>query len=174
MSVAMRMDVDMSGWEDPLRRAAERVRDFRPAHRAIGELLLGEVGENFRNEGYPPGSWPDLSEVALLARARGRGGMRKILKGGVGGRGRQLTAEAQRAIEGAKPLVWSGRLLRSMTHHAGAAYVDVGTNLVQAARLFFGWDGPGPKTPARNPFNFSPAVMESAKRHYVEFLRGLL
>ncbi|HLY95198.1 MAG TPA: hypothetical protein VKP14_10150 [Gaiellaceae bacterium] len=172
MSVTLRKQIDTSRWEAPLRDAARRAGDLTPVHRQIGELLTNVVHRNFDSNGN--GRWPDLSVSTLIARARGRTGTAKVFKQARKGvESRALTKHAQTIIEGAKALIWSGRLYRSITYLADRAFVEVGSNLKQAARLFFG-SGPGvrPATPARNPFELLPGDEQTIMELYRIYLTG--
>lgn len=182
MSAALRYTVDVSGWAQPMREAASRAEDLTPAHRVIGELVLDRTTTNFANEAGPDGPWPALSIATLIQRARGRSGRAQVFADKVIERpskqgtkslgGRALTKRAQNVIEGAKELVFSGRLLRSLHSLATATYAEVGSNLVYAARQFFGWTETQPHTPARNPFHLTDADESSILRIYTDYLFG--
>ena len=72
----------------------------------------------------------------------------------------------------AKPLIFTGRLLRSMTYVAEREYVDVGTRLAYARRLFFGWTRTQPNTPARNPFLLAPGDQSEIVGIYQRHILG--
>jgi phage gpG-like protein len=187
--VTMRHTVDFSTWSTPLEEAARAAGDLTPANKQVGELLINIVDRNFATEGGPE-KWPELSVETLIARAAGRSGTGQVFHDRViGGAermgplgrdaarvraagGRDLTARAQKVLDhGAKPLIWSGRLLRSITYRAAELFVDVGSNLVQAARLFFGSrTGVTPVTPARNPFGLTGQDKDDIHRIYVRHL----
>ncbi len=169
MGVTLRHEFDTSLWSSKLEEAARGAADPMGggAGEQIGELGLNVVHRTFDNEGGAR-RWPELSDATLIARARGRNGRGKVfrdssdaraasgghgLKGNIASGAVPVTARAAKIIEGAKPLIWSGRLLRSTAYAVGQAFVDIGSNLVQAARLWFGYKD---ITPARNPFDFTP------------------
>jgi phage gpG-like protein len=162
MAVSLRHSLE-ENWERSFKEAARHIDNPMPAHKIVGEIALGRVEENFKTQSNPTERWPDLSDATLLARARGRSGRGKVeyKRRRAGDGGRAVTPRAASLILSAKALIWSGRLLRSMTWQAARDYVDIGTNLVQAARLFFGSRaGVKPVTPSRNPL----ALAESDKR----------
>jgi phage gpG-like protein len=189
MSVFLRHTFDSSRWDEGLREAMRRASDLSPVHRQIGDAAVGWARRNFDTQGINH-DWAPLSPATLIQRAKGRSGKVEIYERHVGrdGQGRYvkgsrggLTDRAKETMAGAKPLIWSGRLLRSMTYLAGAKWVDVGSNLVQAARLFFGaasgaptyWNGRQTKpTPARNPFGLTPSDEAEVWRMYVDWLWG--
>ncbi len=192
--VTLRHSFDAAKWEGALQLGAYRARDLRPVHEPIGAFLVGVVQRNI-DRGGARGDWPDLSEATLLARARGRSGRGQVFKRAqlvedmkaieaasdfdsrsqfkrrLGARA--LTKRAATLIEGAKALIFSGRLLRSITYLAEATYVDVGSNLVYAARQFFG-SAPGvkPVTPARNPFELLDEDEAEILRMYLDYFQG--
>lgn len=192
MSVTLHHTIDMAGWTGPMREAAARARDLTPVHREIGELLLERVTSNFEAEGGTE-KWPPLSVATLLQRARGRSGHAQVFTdrvheiesqgwrmGPLGrnaarvrdafGAGRGLLKRAQQLLEGAKPLIWSGRLLRSITYDATTTFVDVGSNLVYAARQFFG--ARNGTTPARSPFGLTDHDETWIAERYREHIVG--
>jgi phage gpG-like protein/phage gp36-like protein len=176
MAVAFRHSLE-ENWERSFAQVARRADNPMPAHRIVGEMLLGVVQDNFEAQGGPGERWPDLSDSTLLARARGRSGRGRVeykRRRAADGE-RAVTPRAAAAILGAKALIWTGRLLRSETWQAARTYVDVGSNLVQAARLFFGSrEGVKPVTPARNPFHLTDEVRQSIRETYARWFFGPL
>lgn len=171
MAVSFRHSLE-ENWSKAFKEAARHVDDPMPAHRIVGEKLLYRVQENFDGQANPSERWPELSEATLLARARGRSGRgrvtykrRRAADGGLA-----VTPRAAKLILGAKALIWSGRLLRSMTWQAAREFLDVGTNMVQAARLFFGSRaGVRPVTPARNPLVISEQDRAEVRATYASW-----
>lgn len=145
-------------WLDPIREVRRRLNNDTPAWRQVGEIALNRVKSNFlESRGAEP--WADLAPSTLLNRARGVSGKgqvykKSILKTDTGKRlkTRQLTKKASALIEDAKPLIWTGRLLRSMAVRIAEGSAEVYSGLVQANRLFHGWTETKPHTPARSPF----------------------
>jgi hypothetical protein len=174
--------IELDGWLRPLAAAAGRLRDMTPAYREVGEIMLNRVRSNFlESRGQAP--WEELAPSTLLARARGVSGKGRVFKSGksVGPASRSehrllehaesatdhfrrtqlghdvsrtLTKGARARVENAKPLIWTGRLLRANYLRVSSTFAEVYNSLVQAKRLFYGWKGAGPQTPSRNPYFF--------------------
>jgi phage gp36-like protein/phage gpG-like protein len=188
MSVLLRHTFDSSRWDEGLREAMRRASDLSPVHRQIGDAAVGWTRRNFDTQGINH-DWAPLSPATLIQRAKGerqgrdlRAARRPRRAGPVRqGLARRPDGSREGNDGGREAAVWSGRLLRSMTYLAGAKWVDVGSNLVQAARLFFGsasgvptyWNGRQTKpTPARNPFGLTPSDEAEVWRMYVDWLWG--
>ncbi len=169
MAVSLAYSIDMSGWTEPMRRMAAKARDLSDAHREIGELVLRRVRENFQSSGGHE-KWAPLAESTLIARARGRTGGGKVYDRRY--KKKTLTKRAMTIMANAKPLIFTARLLRSMTYVAVRDYVDIGTRIAYARRLFFGWNGHGPKTPARNPFGLAPGDQGQILAIYQRHIMG--
>lgn len=158
-----------------------RLRDPTPMFRQIGEVMINRVRSNFLESRGADGPFAELAPSTLLNRARGVGGRGRVFKGrasvGPASRAehrllqhtesatdhyrrtqlghdvkRSLTKTARKNVESAKPLIWTGRLLRANYLRITSAYAEVYNGLKQAKRLFFGWTGAGPQTPSRNPY----------------------
>lgn len=175
MAVFLRYDLDTSSWERQLGAAAARATSLLPANRRAGEVILKAVTRNFATGGAHH-DWKPLAASTLLNRARGRGGGGQVWKKRRSAAGeRVMTAHASRLVADARPLVWSGKLLRSNTTQAAEDHVDVGTNHPGGARLYFG-SAPGvrPVTPARNPLELLPPDEQEIERTYIEFWREVL
>jgi phage gpG-like protein len=176
MAVSMRHSLE-ENWERSFAQVARRADDPMPAHKIAGEMLIGVVQDNFDAQGGPGERWPELSDATLLARARGRSGHGRVeyKRKRAGDGARAVTPRAASIILTAKALIWSGRLLRSITWQGSRSFIDVGSNMVQAARLFFGSrEGVTPKTPARNPFSLSEAVRQDIRETYARWFFGPL
>jgi hypothetical protein len=119
MAVSLRHSLE-ENWERSFKEAARHIDNPMPAHKIVGEIALGRVQENFKTQSNPTERWPDLSDATLLARARGRSGRGKVeyKRRRAGDGGRAVTPRAASLILSAKALIWSGRLLRSMTWQA--------------------------------------------------------
>jgi hypothetical protein len=182
--VALKHQLDLMAWLNPIREVGRRITNDTPAWREIGEVALNRVRSNFlESRGAEP--WAELAPSTLLNRARGVSGRGQVFKRGASigpasreehrllertesasghfartqlGRDikRSLTSRARKAVEGAKPLIWTGRLLRSNYVRVGQGFAEVYNPLVQAKRLFFGWTESKPNTPARNPYYLRP------------------
>ena len=136
--------VDMDGWTRAMSGVQRRARDLTPVHEQIGDMLIDEVRDNFETSGGAE-AWADLAPATLTPLRR---------------------------LYGTRPLIKTRALLKSITKDARDAWVDVGSSMKQARRLFFGWDGSGPRTPARSPFKFRDGVMDSIANMYLRFLYG--
>jgi phage gpG-like protein len=109
-----------------------KARNLRPAFTEIGGMMLTGTQHRFEDQRDPDGkAWAPLSFPTLLGRA-GRG--RKIAERGKvkGVEYVKLTARAERRVDGAKALLDSGRLFKSVTFRADGQSVEVGSNLVYA------------------------------------------
>lgn len=176
--------MDLMQWLDPIREVNRRINNDTPAWRQVGEIALNRVKQNFLDSrGAEP--FAELAPSTLLARARGVKGTGQVFKRGKSqgpatrneqrlldhtesatdhfartqlGHNikRALTARARKAVENAKPLIWTGRLLRANYVRVGPGFAEVYNGLVQAKRLFFGWTATKPNTPARNPYFLHP------------------
>jgi phage virion morphogenesis protein len=104
--------------------------DFTAIHREIGEAVLADTLQAFRESKSPEGqTWPTLSERTILARLRG--GRRRTTR-----RSKATTVEAR--VLGMRPLIASGRLRKSLTMNASATQAEIGTNLIYGAIHQFG------------------------------------
>jgi len=111
-------------------RMKRKSSDMTPALKAAGVYMLGSIEKNFRAQGRPT-KWTGLSKATLARRRRGRGkGSPQIL-------------------------IDKARLKNSMTTRETSDTLQIGTNVVYAARHHFGYPGGTgrgrSKTPAR-PF----------------------
>lgn len=155
----LRLEANFDSWKRAIASAQENARALTPARRAAGEVLLDRVRANFTESGGPI-DWEPLAPSTLLSRGRGASG-----KGVRGSKG------FAKRIADAKPLIFTGKLFRSLAYALDVdGSIVVGSPLIQAARLFFGWDGPGPKTPARNPFHLRPRDLEKIARGFISHI----
>jgi hypothetical protein len=160
--------IDTSQWGEALAGAARRVGNMTPAHREIGRLLVDMSRQNIETGGGNE-KWAPLALSTLINRARnpsGRAGRtpRKVFtKKGF------FRAAADRAIMAARPLIWSGGLLRSMRFDAQRDYVDVGTPMVKGWGLFY---SKRPKLPARYPYRFRVGDEERISDIYLKRIWG--
>ncbi len=161
--------IDMAPWVEAMAGAGQRVANMRPAHRAIGELLEDMTRQNIQaGGGNEP--WPPLALSTLINRARDPSGRGKVSRGVFTKKG-TFKAAADRAIMGAKPLIWSGKLLRSIRYDAQNEYCDVGTPMIKGRTLFFGGKGwHGSRVPARYPFRFRVGDVERISAIYVNHI----
>jgi phage gpG-like protein len=155
---ALDFEIDISGWENAFKGARRRLGNLNPAHRAIGPILVEMTRQNFDTSGGNGPTWPSLAESTLIARAENPSGKADISAAGGGAyrvfnKSGKVSKVAARVMAAAKPLIWSKKLYRSIRFVIGSDYVDVGTDIMYARRLFFGWNG-HPRTPARFPFRF--------------------
>lgn len=142
----LRMEADFSSWKRAFQGGREALQFMTPAQTEVGEILLDRVRSNFTESRGPDGPWAPLAPSTLERRGAGVTG--KGVRGSKGWRQR---------ISDAKPLIFTGDLFRSLRYAIDVdGSVVVGSALKQAARLFFGWTGAGPQTPARNPFGLRP------------------
>lgn len=123
----------IEGFEKLLRRVKKLSTDTRRTERpmrAAGVLMLGSIEKNFRAQGRPE-KWTPLSDATLGRRRKGRG------------RGK------------AQILIDTARLKNSHSMRLTSEGVEIGTNVIYAARQHFGYEGGAgrghSKTPAR-PF----------------------
>jgi len=110
-----------------LHRLAAALGDTTPANRIIGEYVRGSVLKNFEAQGRPE-PWTPLADATLWGRVRGK----KFTKRG------GLTKNAERRISGARILMRTGRLRKSIGYLAGKDKVTIGTNLIYSAIQQFG------------------------------------
>lgn len=128
---------DIVGIDGLFRRLTELATDIRQVQRpleAAGAVMLGSIEENFQQQGRPQ-KWTPLSARTLAGRRQGRNKKRSP-----------------------QILIDRARLKNSMAMKVNVgsdSYVEVGTNVVYAARHHFGYAGGTgrgrSKTPAR-PF----------------------
>lgn len=133
----VRIHLDARKLSSALEEAARRCVRMRPAWQEIGELVHRSVMRNFEAGGRPK-HWPALKASTIMARAGGK--HRVYTKRG------KLSAHGRKHAFGQKPLIATGRLMRSITYRATNAFAEVGTNLVYAATHQFG-RGPIPARP---------------------------
>lgn len=105
------VQVDDRQVQAALARLAARVRDLEPVFASMGQVVVTRADLSFRGEQSPAGdAWAALSAVTLRRR---RGSTAQILSD-------------------------TGRLANSITAHASAQAVRVGTNVAYAAVQQFG------------------------------------
>lgn len=122
----------IQGLEKVIKRVHKLATDTRRPERAlktIGTYMLGSIEKNFKAGGRPD-KWTELSEATIAGRRNKKKSSIKIL-------------------------VDTARLKNSMNFHVTSEGVEIGTNVVYAARQHFGYEGGAgrghSKTPAR-PF----------------------
>lgn len=168
------MSIDLSAWTGSLARSRNRMGNLTPAHNQIGRLLVEMTRQNFDTSGGNGPSWPSLAESTLIARARNPSGKDDISAAGGGAhrvfnKSGKVSKVAARVMAAAKPLIWSKRLYNSIRAVATTDWVEVGSDLIQSRRLFFGWSG-SPSTPARYPFRFRVGDAAAIARIYVSHI----
>ena len=137
-------------------------------HRPIEfDAIVDMVRENFDSSGGRE-QWKPLAVSTLLARARNPDGKqgkapRRILK-----KDGRINKAAARTISGAKPLLWSKALYRSIRFVPTSDYVDVGTPMIKGRTLFFGHS----PVPARSPFVFRDGDADKIGRIYARHFWG--
>jgi phage virion morphogenesis protein len=89
----------------------ERLQNFSPMLRIVGNVMRGSFERTFRDQGSPAGSWAPLAASTL--------------KRGKGGSGRKI-------------LIQSGRLKNSITYQEDGNTLRMGSNLVYSAIHQFG------------------------------------
>jgi hypothetical protein len=167
--------IDLSAWTRSLSSARSRIGNMAPANREVGKLLVDMVRQNFDTQGGNGPTWPSLAPSTLIARAMNPSGKDDISAAGGGAhkvfnRNGKVSKSAARVMASAKPLIWSRALYRSIQFVATADYVDVGSPLLHSRRLFFGWTGAGPQTPARFPFRFRVGDKEKISRIFISHI----
>jgi len=105
--------------------------DFRPAFEATGSHMVESIHQTFEQQGRPQ-RWVPLAATTLYQRAGGTVG--RVFRQRGGG----LKKRAEKKILGAKILMRTGRLLRSITYRATSDEAEVGTKLPYAAIHHFG------------------------------------
>ena len=161
-----------------LERAIRRGHDFTPALEEIGEQMVASITTNFLVGGRPE-KWPPLSLATLFARV---GGVKRAFKAKFHKRREYsvdgLKERARSVMTAAKPLIDTGRLMKSITYKLrGRHGVAVGTNVVYGAIHQFGGKagrGHSVTIPAR-PFlvvqdEDLQEIGEILKRHIAEAL----
>ena len=124
--LTMQVGVDDVELKRRIRRALRKLHDLTPAFEQAGEHMVSSITQTFHEQGRPQ-RWQPLSAVTLFNRAGGTVGKVFTKKGG-------LKKGAERKILGAKILMNSGRLLRSIHRgmRAGQDYAVVSTNVIYA------------------------------------------
>lgn len=120
MAKGFHISIDAPAWKKA-DGALERLRRLRltPLHEEIGEYMVGETADRFRESKDPEGQdWPKLKKPR---RRRGR-------------------SKRERRI---KLLIVTGHLRKSVNARANESRVEVGSNLIYAARHNFGFEKGG-------------------------------
>jgi len=142
--VSLEIKVEDEEVRQALLRAMKKLGDLSPLMKDFGERMKRSVVQNFIQGGRPE-KWKPLKTSTLVSWAMRK---RSLWGGGT------LTRYGARAISGRKPLIDTGRLMKSITYRAGKDEVRIGTNVIYAAiHQFGGKAGRGRKVkiPAR-PF----------------------
>lgn len=121
---------DIKEAEEFLGKLLASMKDMTPAYKNIGEHMKGSILETFQ-EGGRPEKWPELSQATIISRMGGSSGKIFTKRG-------TFRASAAKKFGAIKPLVKTGRLLRSIKWKAGKDYVVIGTNVIYAAIQQFG------------------------------------
>ena len=138
----LRFEADLSSWTRAFQQTRDALHYLTPAQEEVGEILLNRVRANITESRGVDGPFEPLAPSTLEARGRG-----------VSGKGVRGSKGWAKRVADAKPLIFTGALFRSLTYALDVdGSIIVGSPLRQARRLFFGWTGAGPQTPARNPF----------------------
>jgi len=126
------VEINDAQFKRRVRKALRKSVDMEPAFEEVGEYMVSSITQTFHEQGRPQ-RWQPLSPVTLYNRAGGRVGKVFKKRGG-------LKKTAERKILGAKILMVTGRLLRSIHRGSrhGRDYAEVGTNVAYAAIHHFG------------------------------------
>jgi phage gpG-like protein len=149
-----------------LRGIARRLENMAPILRVVAADVRTKIDDSFNTVATPEGTpWDDLSEAALMGRARrARGFTTNRLIGPLPEGQRRRTAKrwtrrvaerVQNAVFNAKPLNDTARLRRSITTRVDARSMAFGTNVVYAAKQNFG--------DASNTFGGHPAPVPARR-----------
>ncbi|NUN13490.1 MAG: phage virion morphogenesis protein [Myxococcales bacterium] len=151
--------IDLSGaWKQAERKLAKLAfLDLQELHEELGEYMIAETRRRFR-EGIEPGGakWPKLKSAGIKRGADGR------------------FVEGSGKKNNRKPLLKTGRLRNSVTYRATSDKVEVGTNVVYAARHNFGYrKGKRVLTPRRQYLGVNERNVREMKEIIMERLKGL-
>lgn len=133
-----------------LREVAARLANMTPILEVVAADVRTIIDDRFENLNTPSGQpWAELSEAALMARARRvrgytynntigplrEGERRRTARRWT----RRIATRVATAVFNAKPLQDTGRLRASITTEVGATSIAFGTNVVYAAAQNFGY-----------------------------------
>ena len=164
MSVSIK--IDHSQIDQISKQIVRSLSTMRRAFAVVGEMAITEVHGNFDEQGRPH-RWAKLADTTLFAKI---GGSRGYTKKGA------LRAKSKRVLAKNKILTDTATLRRSISRSLGPDFVDIGTNVVYAARHNFGYEGGTgrgrSRTPQREFMVFSEGMIERAHKVLGDYVFG--